>query len=159
MHMENQQQLPKTLSKAINLKRQRNLNTTKTNLPTTRRIWICSVFNSFIHLLNHPLILLIEVTYIFLEFKSTPILFLQSSSYPKYFCSIRQKLGPLLLMFTLTLPGFLDSGHKHFQSLTRWHEKKFNWSTSIKRLFFYKVSQYKVSKIPSRQNTFCVQNI
>ena len=40
MHMENQQQLPTILSKAINLKRQRNLNTTKTNLPTTRRIWM-----------------------------------------------------------------------------------------------------------------------
>ena len=34
MHMENQQQLPTILSKAINLKRQTNLNTTKTNLPT-----------------------------------------------------------------------------------------------------------------------------
>ena len=40
MHMENQQQLPTILSKAINLKRQTNLNTTKTNLPTTRRIWM-----------------------------------------------------------------------------------------------------------------------
>ena len=40
MHMENQQQLPTILSKAINLKRQRNLNTTKTNFPTTRRIWM-----------------------------------------------------------------------------------------------------------------------
>ena len=40
MHMENQQQLPTILSKAINLKQQTNLNTTKTNLPTTRRIWI-----------------------------------------------------------------------------------------------------------------------
>ena len=38
IRMENQQQLPTILSKAINLKRQRNLNTTKTNLPTTRRI-------------------------------------------------------------------------------------------------------------------------
>ena len=33
--MENQQKLPTILSKAINLKRQTNLNTTKTNLPTT----------------------------------------------------------------------------------------------------------------------------
>ena len=40
MHMENQQQLPTILSKAINFKRQTNLNTTKTNLPTTRRIWM-----------------------------------------------------------------------------------------------------------------------
>ena len=40
MHMENQQQLPTILSKTINLKRQRNLNATKTNLPTTRRIWM-----------------------------------------------------------------------------------------------------------------------
>ena len=38
--MENQQQLPTILSKAINLKRQTNLNTTKTNLPNTRRIWM-----------------------------------------------------------------------------------------------------------------------
>ena len=35
MHMENQQQLP-----TINLKRQKNLITTNTNLPTTRRIWM-----------------------------------------------------------------------------------------------------------------------
>ena len=40
MHMENQQQLHTILSKAINLKRQKNLNTTKTNLPTTRLIWM-----------------------------------------------------------------------------------------------------------------------
>ena len=40
MHMENQQQLPTILSNAINLKRQRNLSTTKTNLPNTRRIWM-----------------------------------------------------------------------------------------------------------------------
>ena len=38
--MENQQPLPTIMSKANNLKRQRNLNTTKTNLPTTRRIWM-----------------------------------------------------------------------------------------------------------------------
>jgi len=40
MHMEYQQQLPTILSKAINLKRQTNLDTTKTNLPTTRRIYL-----------------------------------------------------------------------------------------------------------------------
>jgi len=40
MHMENQQHLPTILSKAINFKRQKNFNTTKTNLPTTRRIWM-----------------------------------------------------------------------------------------------------------------------
>ena len=38
--MENQQQLPTILSKAINLKRQTNLNTIKMNLPTMRRIWM-----------------------------------------------------------------------------------------------------------------------
>jgi hypothetical protein len=27
-------------------------------------------------------------------------------------------------MFTFSLPGFLDNGHKHFQGLTGWHEKK-----------------------------------
>ena len=45
MHMENQQQLPTILSKAINLKRQINMNTTKTNLLTTRRI--CSPRDEF----------------------------------------------------------------------------------------------------------------
>ena len=40
MHMENQQQLPTILSKAINIKRQTNLSTTKTNLPISRRIWM-----------------------------------------------------------------------------------------------------------------------
>ena len=40
MHMENQQQLPTILSKEIGLKRQTNLNTIKTNLHTTRRIWM-----------------------------------------------------------------------------------------------------------------------
>ena len=40
MHRENQQQLPTIFSKAINLIRQINLNTTKTNLLTTRRIWM-----------------------------------------------------------------------------------------------------------------------
>ena len=38
--MENQPQLPTRQSKAVNLARQTNLNTTKTNLNTTRRIWI-----------------------------------------------------------------------------------------------------------------------
>jgi len=40
MHMENQQQLHTRQSMAVNLTRQKNLNTTKTSLNTTRRIWI-----------------------------------------------------------------------------------------------------------------------
>jgi hypothetical protein len=39
--------------------------------------------------------------------------------FSNFFKTITEKLNiqQILLMFTFTLPGFLDNGHKHFQSL------------------------------------------